>query len=117
MDQAIFNSYSQQASNQMAPATKLALIEAVQPDIVPFEAQVHDLLNDSVEKIAQNWISELEALRKNASDLESQVLAAVADTKNSIAKLHSLGDLVKTEARRGQEVCRQLSDSIEKMAS
>jgi len=108
----------------MDHAAKLSLIEAVQPDIAsasqdiaPFETQVHTLLNESIEKLAQNWISELEALRKNASDLESQVLAAVAGTKDSIAKLHSLGDLVKTEARRGQDVCRQLSDSIEKVAS
>ena len=101
----------------MDHTAKLSLIEAVQPDIAPFENQVHTLLNESIEKLAQNWISELEALRKNASDLESQVLAAVAGTKDSIAKLHSLGDLVKTEARRGQDVCRQLSDSIEKITA
>ena len=99
----------------MDHTAKLALIEAVQP-IAPIENQVHTLLNESIEKLAQSWIMELEALRKNASDLESQVLAAVAGTKDSIAKLHSLGDLVKTEARRGQDVCRQLSDSIEKIA-
>ena len=100
----------------MDHTAKLALIEAVQPDIAPVSDTVHDLLNQSIERLAQSWISELEALRKNASDLESQVLAAVAGTKDSIAKLHSLGDLVKTEARRGQDVCRQLSDSIEKIA-
>src|SRR4029077_10359523 len=100
----------------MDNAAKLALIEAVRPDIAPVSDQVHDLLNASVEKIAQGFITELEALRKNATDLENQVLTAVAGTKDSIAKLHSLGALVTEEARRGQEVCRQISDSVEKIA-
>ena len=78
---------------------------------------MQSLLNESIEKIAQNWCAELEALRKNANDLETKLLAAAAGAKASVNRLHELGAQVAEEARRGQEVCRQLSDSIEKIAS
>lgn len=99
----------------MDHTTKLALIEAVQP-IAPVSDQVHDLLNQSIEKIAQGMVNELEALRKNTVDLENRLLAAANDAKASINKLRELNAQVAEEARRGQEVCRQLSDSIEKIA-
>ena len=54
------------------------VIEIVKKDEVN---DIRSLLDESIMHIAENWISELEALRKNASDLESQVLAAVAGTK------------------------------------
>jgi hypothetical protein len=100
----------------MDHTTKLALIEAVQP-IAPIGDQVHTLLLDSVSKIADQFVEQLAILRKNADALEAQIIACVAKTKADITALHSLGTKVAEEARRGQEVCRQLSDSIEKIAS
>ena len=82
------------------------------------EAEVKDirsLLDESIVHIANGWISQLNALRKNATDLEGQVLAAVANTKNSIEKLHSLGALVAEEAQRGMELCAKLSESVERI--
>jgi len=95
---------------------ELARIEAT-TDITPFTDQVHVLLNNSIEKIAQNWCAELEALRKNATDLENQLLACVVNTKASVNRLHELGAQIAEEAKRGREVCRQISDSIEKIAT
>ena len=97
--------------------SKIALIEAVKPDIAPMETQVHSLLLESVGKIADQWIEQLVLLRENTVALENQILASVAKTKGDISKLHELGLKVAAEARRGQEVCRQMSDSIEKIAS
>jgi hypothetical protein len=95
---------------------ELARIEAT-TDITPFTDQVHVLLNNSIEKIAQNWCAELEALRKNATDLENQVLACVVSTKASVNRLHELGAQVAEEAKRGREVCARLSATVEEIAA
>ena len=97
--------------------SKVDLIEAVRPDIAPFEDQVHTLMLDSVSKIADQWIEQLKVLRENTVALENHILASVAKTKGDISALHELGTQVAAEARRGQEVCRQLSDSVGKIAS
>ena len=73
---------------------------------------IHQLLDASVEKIAQAWISELKAVRDNTVALENQLLACVAKTKENIAKLHSLGAQVADEAKRGREICASLSDGV-----
>ena len=97
--------------------SKIALIEANRPEIAPFGDQVHNLLLESVGKIADQWIEQLTLLRKNADALEAQIIAAVAKTKADISSLHDLGMKVAAEARRGQEVCKQLSDGVEQIAS
>ena len=61
--------------------SKIALIEAVKPDIAPMETQVHSLLLESVGKIADQWIEQLVLLRENTVALENQILASVAKTK------------------------------------
>jgi uncharacterized protein involved in exopolysaccharide biosynthesis len=99
----------------MDHTAKLALLEAVKP-IAPASDHVHDLLNQSIEKIAQDMVGELEALRKNATDLETRLLAAAAGAKASINKLRELHTQIADEARRGQEVCRKVSDSVEQIA-
>ena len=93
-----------------------ALIEAVTPDIAPFTDQVSALMLESVGKIADQWIAQLQIIRDNTVALENQIIACVTKTKSDITALHDLGVQVAEEARRGQEVCRQLSDSVEKIA-
>jgi len=97
--------------------SKIALIESVKPDIAPFGDQVHTLLLESIGKLADDWIAQLTLLRKTADELEAQILASVGKTKADISALHQLGTRVAEEARRGQEVCRQLSDGVERLAS
>ena len=94
---------------------ELARIEAT-TDITPFTDQVHSLLLDSVGKIADQWIEQLRIVRENTLMLETQILACVTKTKSDITMLHDLGIKVADEARRGQEVCRELSDAVEKIA-
>ena len=97
--------------------SKIALIEAVKPELAPFGDQVHNLLLESVSKIADDWIAQLTLLRQTADELEAQIIASVGKTKSDISALHDLGTKVAEEARRGQEVCRQLSNGVEKIAS
>lgn len=97
--------------------TKKAIIESLHPDIKPYEDQVHTLLLDSVGKIADQWIEQLKLLRANADALEAQIVAYVGKTKADISALHDLGTQVAAEARRGQDVCQKLRESVERLAS
>ena len=74
--------------------------------------QVHGLLNESIEQIAQSWINELTVLRENTVTLETQLLACVADVKAKIEDLHTLGAKVAAEAKRGQEVVTSAAKGI-----
>ena len=85
-------------------------------DLPPPTDQVHKLLNESIEKIAQGWIDQLKQLRDNTVALESQMMACVARTKDQINQLHTLGEQVAGEARRGREVCEKLSEGIAQIA-
>jgi transcriptional regulator len=96
---------------------KHAIIEALRADIAPMEDQVHTLLLDSVGKIADQWIEQLKLLRSNADALEAQIMAYVGKTKADISALHDLGTQVAAEARRGQDVCKKLRESVERLAS
>ena len=107
----------------MESTAKLALIEAVEPEIAsatpeiaPFTDQVHSLMLESVSKIADEWIDQLKIVRDNTIVLENQIVACVSKTKADLKVLHDLGAKIADEAKRGQDVCKQLSDSIDKIA-
>ena len=53
-------------ASKLPTRQETARIEAKAPDIAPFEEQVHSLLNDSIEKIAQGWIDQLKALKEKS---------------------------------------------------
>jgi transcriptional regulator len=78
-------------------------------------SDIHQLLKESIDKIAGQWVAELTTLRNNASLLEQQVLTCVAKAKADITHLHDLGVQVAEEARRGQELCAKLSASVEQI--
>ena len=93
------------------------IIEALLADTAPVPDQIHTLLLDSVGRIADQWIEQLKLLRDNADALEAQIVAYVGKTKADISALHDLGTQVAAEARRGQDVCKKLRDSVERLAS
>ena len=78
--------------------------------------EIRSLLNDSIAKIADGWISELKSIRDNTMALENQLLACVSKTKSNIEQLHTLGAQVAEEARRGRELCAKLSDGVAQIA-
>ena len=78
-------------------------------------SDIHQLLKESIDKIAGQWVTELNTLRGNALLLEQQVLTCVTKAKADITQLHDLGVQVAEEARRGQELCAKLSASVEQI--
>ena len=78
-------------------------------------SDIHNLLKESIDKIAGQWVAELTTLRNNANLLEEQVLICVTKAKGDITQLHDLGIQVAEEARRGQELCAKLSASVEQI--
>lgn len=91
-------------------------IELIKPEIAPFTDQVKTLLLDSISKVADQWIEQLNIIRDNANTLEKQILECVGRTKNDIGVMYDLGVRVTHEAKRGQEVCAELIDGIEKIS-
>ena len=100
----------------MENTAKLSLID-LQPEIAPFGDQVHTLMLESISRVADQWIEQLTILRKSADALEAQIVASVGKTKADLTLLHELGAKVAEEAKRGQDVCKQLSDGIGKIAT
>jgi N-dimethylarginine dimethylaminohydrolase len=73
---------------------------------------IHQLLKESVEKIATQWVEQLNVVRANTVALEEQVLACLAKTKSDIQQMHELGVKVTEEAKRGREICAQLGAGV-----
>ena len=78
-------------------------------------SEIHQLLKESIDKIAGQWVEQLTVMRSNATLLESQVMTCVAKTKADITQLHDLGVKVAEEAQRGMELCAKLSESVERI--
>ena len=95
---------------------QLTVIERVVADgSLPFEQKSHDLMIRSVDKIAQEWLTELRRVRDNTAILESMVLEQVTTVKNALTKLHLLGAQTMREAERGHDVIGQLADELDAM--
>jgi len=91
-------------------------IELIEPAIAPFSDQVKTLMLDGVSKIADQWIEQLSLIRDNANALEKQIMECVGRTKHDIEVMHELGHKITAEAKRGQEVCLELINGIEKIS-
>jgi hypothetical protein len=90
------------------------VIEAT-PPAPPFQQQAHTLMLESVDRLAEQWITELSAVRNNTMVVEQMVLQTCAKTKDELTRLHLLGHQVMSEARRGEEVCSHLEEQLERL--
>jgi hypothetical protein len=84
-------------------------------DLQPFDQKTHTLMLESVDRITQNWIGELNNVRDNIKVVEDMVIAQAAKAKEEFTKLHLLGTVAMREAQRGQEVVMRLGDEIDAM--
>jgi hypothetical protein len=75
----------------------------------------HDKMLDAVDRIADQWIAQLEAVRVNTQIIEQMVLTAVNKVKHDLTELQLLGAAVTQEAKRGEEVCHQLTGKIKQV--
>ena len=81
----------------------------------PFEQHAHDLMTESVDRIAQQWVGELSRVRDNTLMIEQMVLAQATRVKSELTRMHLLGVKAMQEAKRGHEVGQHLVDELDQM--
>jgi hypothetical protein len=94
-----------------------AVVERVREDCLPFDQATHTLMMESVDRITQQWVGELNHVRDNTKVVEQMVISQAARAKDELTKLHLLGVQAMKEAARGQEVVRHLGDELDAMMS
>jgi hypothetical protein len=82
---------------------------------VPFDQKTHTLMMESVDRITQQWVGELNNVRDNSKVIEQMVIAQAAKTKDELTKLHLLGAQAMREAQRGHELLQHLGNEIDNM--
>ena len=95
----------------------VSVVDRVSDDGVPFDQKTHTLMMESVDRITQQWVGELNNVRDNSKAVEQMVIAQAARAKDELTKLHLLGVQAMKEAARGQEVVRHLGDELDAMMS
>jgi hypothetical protein len=91
-----------------------AIVDAAADE--PFGKQEHDLLLKSIEHIANDWLAQLEHVRRNSYAVEALVLERAAKLRSDITGLFALGNAVMQEAQRGEQVNAGLTRELEKMS-
>ncbi len=86
------------------------------PTTTPFSQQDHDLLLASIDHVAEEWIAQLQQVRRNSEEVERLVLQRAAKVKADITQLYLLGSTAMQEARRGEQVNEKLATELEKLA-
>lgn len=103
------------AAREPAPES-IRVIEKSDDDGKPsFEQTSHDLLVRGVEKIANQWVGELQRVRDNTKVIEQLIQDNVTAVTNAITKLHLLGKQAMIEAERGHQVNDQLATELDRM--
>ena len=99
------------ASRIKAPA----VVERVKDRGGHFEQKAHTLLVESVDKMTQQWVDELVALRANSKTIEQMVIEQSAKVKHELTRLHVLGAAAMREAERGHRVLQNMGDELDDM--
>ena len=96
----------------MAGNLQASVVERVLDKGAPFEQQTHSLMLESIDRITQQWVSELVHFRDNSAAMEQMVIAQAAKVKDEITKLHLLGVQAMKEAQRGHDVLAKLAEEL-----
>jgi hypothetical protein len=89
--------------------------ETEAPPTIPFTQHEHDLLLKTIDQVAGNWVDELKHVRLNSEQVEQLVLERAAKVKADLTMLFLLGNAVRAEAQRGEEVNAKLAGELEKL--
>ena len=111
-EEAILGDIQELAQKIQQPVT---VLEKVRDPDSSFEQKSHTLMLESVDKITNQWVSELNAVRENLKIIEQMVIQQAAKTKDELTKLHLLGVQAMREAQRGHEVAQHLGAGLESM--
>jgi hypothetical protein len=105
--------------NTPVPTNHLASIEApTAPEIIEapaFDQKAHDLMLQTIDRVATDWIAGLQQTRANSEQIERFVLERIAKVKEDINQLYLLGNAVRVEAKRGDDINHQLAHELEKL--
>jgi hypothetical protein len=82
----------------------------------PFSQRDHDLLLQSIDHVAEDWVAQLNEVRHNSEAVEQLVLQRAAKVKADITQLYLLGHAAMAEAKRGADVNAKLVTELEKLA-
>jgi hypothetical protein len=93
----------------------VTVLEKVRDPEASFEQKSHTLMMESVDKITNQWVTELNHVCNNLKTVEQMVIAQAAKTKEELTKLHLLGVQAMREAQRGDEVAHQLGRELQSM--
>jgi hypothetical protein len=83
---------------------------------VPFSQREHDLLLESVDQVASDWVNQLRDDRKSSEELEQTVLQRVAKVKTDLTQLFLLGNAVLNKVKRDTEFKAKVFSEIDKLA-
>jgi len=75
----------------------------------------HDLLHDSLDKIGNGFVQELQRSKKNADEIEHRVLERISKLKNGITQLYLLGNLAMQEAKRSDDTSGKVFTELDKL--
>jgi hypothetical protein len=95
---------------------RLELPQIVRESETPFSQQSHDLLLKSIDQVASEWVGELEHVRHNSKQVEQLMLERAAKVKADLTMLFLLGNAVRAEAKRGDEVNTKLAGELDKLS-
>jgi hypothetical protein len=91
------------------------VVEPTEPSALPFDQKAHDEMIQSIDRVATDWVGELEHVRKNSQAVEQLVLQRAAKVKADITALYLLGNAALAEAKRGDDVNHRLADELDKL--
>jgi hypothetical protein len=81
----------------------------------PFDQKAHDLLLQSIDQVADDWVTELTHVRRNSEEIEKLVLQRASKVKVDITALYLLGNAALAEAKRGEEVNSKLAGELDRL--
>ena len=93
----------------------ISVIERVRGAGASFEQATHTLMLESVDKITQQWVDELDRVRENTRVVEQMVIQQAAKVKDELTRLHLLGVQAMREAERGSDLSRRLVEELESL--
>ena len=104
------------AEHKRQPLPAVEFGQQQQEPKAAFSQQDHDLLLASIDHVAEDWIAQLQQVRRNSEEIERLVLQRAAKVKADITQLYLLGSTAMQEARRGEQVNEKLATELEKLA-
>jgi hypothetical protein len=108
---------AEQVRNEMQRIVPSIQVQEPTPrSATPFDQKAHDLMIKGIDRVATEWVGELEHVRDNSKKVEQLVLERAAKVKADITALYLLGSAALAEAKRGDDVNERLANELDKLS-